>query len=246
MRAVIDFAMYVAVRQVVVIGSAVGREQTDLGRNGFAQEVPDGLAIGALDHAGDDVALALDGTDHDGFFVLRIAALFEVPVLVLAADEGFVHLDDAHELTEFLLRQPGADTVAHVVRGLVGAETHNPHDLEGANALFAGEHHVDNPEPVLEGLVGVLEDGADQDGEPIALGSASLALPVLGALQLVGASNAAARAIDHVRPPMLGQVDPAGGLVRESRLKLLDGHLVNALVFGHLPPLSILGPAYVG
>jgi hypothetical protein len=43
----------------------VGGEKAHLVRNGFVDERFEGRRIGAADHAGDDVALALDGSDDD-------------------------------------------------------------------------------------------------------------------------------------------------------------------------------------
>ena len=51
-------------------------------------------------------------------------------------------------------------------------------NLEGANALLAGEHQMNDPEPVPQRLVRVLEDRPGDDGEAIAVRRAFLALPV--------------------------------------------------------------------
>ena len=76
--------------------------------------------------------------------------------------------------------EPGADAMAHVPSGSVGAEAHHPLDLEGANSLLAGQHEVDDAEPVAKRLIGVLEDRAgDMREAVVGLGRRALvALPI--------------------------------------------------------------------
>ena len=101
-------------------------------------------------------------------------------VLRLAADERLVNLDDTHQLAEVLVRHPGPDAVAHVPGRPVGAEAHHAVYLKGANPLLAGQHQVDDAEPLAQRLIRVLEDRVDQDREPIAVvaRSARVAYPV--------------------------------------------------------------------
>ena len=124
--------------------------------------------VDVVDDARDDVALALDCADDrhlaraDAASPAALAALVLVPVLGLAADEGLVNLDDAHELAEILVGEAGADAMAHVPSGVVRAEAHHAMNLKGADALLAGQHQVDDAEPLAQRLIGVLEDRADQ------------------------------------------------------------------------------------
>ena len=82
-----------------------------------------------FDDAGNDVALALDCADDADLSRSRCRqlpplALVPMLVLVLPADVGFVNLDDASELVGLVFAEAGADAVAHVERGFVGAEAH--------------------------------------------------------------------------------------------------------------------------
>src|SRR5438046_3122551 len=101
-----------------------------------------------------------------------------VLILGLAADPCFVHFDDANQFAELFIAQCSSDLVAHQPSGFVGAETHIAHDLQRADALLAGQHQVNDAEPLAQRLVGVLEDRPDENREPIALWQAILALPV--------------------------------------------------------------------
>ena len=59
------------------------------------------------------------------------------------------------------------DAVAHIPSGLVGAEARDVHDLKRAHPLHAGQHQVDDTEPVTERLVLVLEDRPGDVGEAV-------------------------------------------------------------------------------
>jgi hypothetical protein len=221
--------------QRVVSAQVVSGKQAHLVRDGFANEAGQSLAVEPLYNPRNDVALALDcanDTDLAGAGPAR-AAIPLVPMLIagLSADVGFVNLDDAHELTKLLVLKRSADAVAHVPSGLVGAEAHVAVDLPGADAFLAGRHQVDDTEPLPQIDVCVLKNGPDKVREAV---SASLptvrALPaVFQGLEGVDVRAATARAIGTVRPAASHQVTVAGFLVRESRLKLSDGHLHDLL-----------------
>jgi hypothetical protein len=76
-----------------------------------------------------------------------------MPVLGFAADESFIHLNDAAQLIHVHLDKGNANAVAHIPSGLVGAETHRPHDLEGRNAFLAGEHRMGDAIQSRRGLL---------------------------------------------------------------------------------------------
>src|SRR5579862_2412907 len=106
----------------------IGRDQGHAIRDRLVHEAFQRLGVGRLDHLADHATLAGDGADDSdlaGRAAPALAALHPaanaaaVPVLGLAADVGFVHLDNAGELLEHRVLHRGADAVAHVPGGPV-------------------------------------------------------------------------------------------------------------------------------
>jgi hypothetical protein len=236
MRVVIDLFVRELFFQIVAIaGPRVGRQQANLVGNGLVDELEHGFRIDALENLGNYFALALNGA-HDLDLaptgIARAAApLIPMAVLVLAADVGFVNLDNAHEFLKFRVLESGADAVAHVPSRLVGAEAHVAVDLPGADTLLAGRHEVDDAEPLPQIDIRIFEDRADEVRKPIGAPLAAVgAFPaILHGLEGIDARRATARAIGPIRPALGDQVTVAGILVREGRLKLSDGHLHDLL-----------------
>jgi hypothetical protein len=219
--------------EVAVCGVFVGADHGDLGRHGFVDEALKRRVRSVLNDAGHDVTLTLYSAHNDLLFSSAIAgpvALGAVLVLPFAADEGLIDLHDPHELVETLIRQPGAHPVAHVMGGTIRAEAHDALDLESGDAFLARHHHVNDAEPLAEGLIGILEDGSGDVRETIALiGRASVALP----LEAHGRNGeyldrSAARAMNTIGPTMRDKIDRASVFVRKHLLKLGDCHLMNA------------------
>jgi hypothetical protein len=188
--------------------------------------------------AGDHVAATLNSADN-GELVSRaaLAVMLPVPVLTLATNLGFIHFDHAHKLAEILCSEAHADPVAHIPSGFVAAEAHGPMDLEGRNALFAGQHDVNDSEPVPEGFIGVLKDGPGDNAEAVigAGRAAHVAQPshlnrpvgLYGVVSTPGAPDANGPAMGH-------QISLASRLVRKCLFPLGDSHLVDALFgLGH-------------
>lgn len=231
--------------EMLVSDPLVGTEQTDFRGNGLANELGERRGLHILNHASDHVALSAYGTRDDNFTrtassAAAIPALALVSVLGFAADEGFVHFDDAHEFAEIFIRQPSPDAMAHIPSRAIGAGADHPMDLKRANALFAGQHEVDNPEPCFEGHICVLENRSDRDREPIAIRRTCPALPV-ERLVVRGVGNlriAATGTMDALGPPLGPQESLAGVIVGEKRLQLRDGHLRG--------DLSLLGAGHDG
>lgn len=171
------------------------------------------------------------------------AALVFVLVLEVAADEGFVYLNDAEQLQEFPILHRHADAMAHVPRGFVGAEAERAEDLQRADAFLARHHHMDDAEPILQRFVGVLEDGSDRHGEAIGrLVVAVVALPVKVFGAVLAGFKAAARAADNAsRPAVLGQIRAAGVFIREVLGELVGRQLVDSVV----RRLGILGHGWL-
>lgn len=154
-------------RQAAIDAAFVGCEQTNLGRNCLAHELFGVLLGNGLKDAGNDAALTAHRADDRDFGCRGVfaaaPALVPVLILVLATDVGFINLDNAAEFL-FRLDQCGADLVAHTPSGLVAAETHETHNLEGAHSLFAcqgcltvGRSCIKEPTMSLESLTQNLE-----------------------------------------------------------------------------------------
>jgi hypothetical protein len=214
-----------------ITGVLVRREQADFRRDGFTDEAIIGPSVGRGDHAGHYVPLAAYGAD-DGRLAragspTHTVALVPMPVLGLATDKRLVHFNDTHELLELFVLERGANAVAHIPSGFVAPETHDTVNLTGADALLGSQHHVDNPKPLAQIDVGVLENRADEVREAICATLAALrAFPLkFHCLERVDLLRAATRAIDAIRPALGYKVRIASSLVRERRFPLGDAHL---------------------
>lgn len=232
--AMMDDAERVFLLERAVAAPFIRTQQADLVRDDFAHERAEGCSVGAVHDTGDDVSLALHGSGDDGFTRAAgsahaaTSARSFVLVLGLAADEGFVHFNNADELAEVLILQGDSDLVAHQPRGFVGTEAHISLNLQGADTLLAGQHQVNNAEPFAQVFVGVLEDRADQHGEAVPLRGAVMALPMeRPAVEFVDVLMIAAWAVNTTGPAMIYEVGFAGFLVREHGLELGNGQLVD-------------------
>src|SRR6202453_967111 len=224
-------------RQPEVAAVLVRGDETHLVGNRLADEVPHRVHVGLAQHASHDVALTLNGTNDD---LLADAAgsddlLIPMPVPVLAADVGLINLDNAHQLAEVGINHRSADTHAHVMCGLVAAEPHHPMNLQGANALLAGQDQVDHLEPLTERLVGVLKHGASDNREAVTASLSALrALPRERAISYrrdLGIDAAWAR--HTIGPAPITEIRLAGVVIGERRLELGDGHLPSEPDFAH-------------
>jgi len=147
-------------------------------------------------------------------------------VLRLAAEEGFIDLDNSHELAETLVSQSSSDAATHIPSGRIRAETHVAVNLKGADPFLAGQHQVNDAKPLAKVDLRVLENRPHQHREPIVVaGNASIANPMEGAGMRLDLRIAATWAHDRFRPAMFGQVQLASLFVREDPLEIADGHL---------------------
>jgi hypothetical protein len=242
-RAVIDNAVRKFFAKVVIAPKGVGADQTDFVGNGFAHEIFKSDLIDLPDDAGDDIAFAPYRTD-DGSFEPVITAtagstfLIPMAIVVLAADVGFINLDNAAKLIHVLFDQGRADFVAHEPSGFDRTKTHVAPDLARTHALLAGEHQVRDLEPVAERLVGVLEDRPGNDRKPIAVLGALLALPMpLARRQVIDSGIATTRAVNALGPTPGLQIGLAGILVidGEHPVKLGGSQLMDGLRHGSIP-----------
>jgi hypothetical protein len=219
---VINHGMRKFFAKMLVANPLVGAEQADFVRHGFAHEGLKRRSANIDNNASHDVALAahsaddrrLAGTGAASSFAAT--ALVLVPVPGLAANEGFIDFNDTAELLD-IFHEGGSDLVAHEPSGFVRAKTHDALDLQCAHTFLADEHHVDNPKPVAQRLVGVLENGSGDVREPIGgIGSALAALPMPPHGRDFPANfSATTRATNTLRPAPVDQVAAAGTLIRE-------------------------------
>jgi len=206
--------------------------------NRFAHEGFKSTGFEVSDHAGDDVALAADGADDsrlartDTAGPFPAAALTNMPVLGLSTDKRLIDLDNPAKLLD-IFHQGDADLVAHFPSCPVGTKTHVAHDLQGAHALLANQHQVNDFVPVPQGLVAILEDCADCMGKPIAgraSGCTFGALPVpFARRQVIDGRIAATRTTDAFRPTAGNKIGPAMIFVWEHHLEFGGGKLWNRL-----------------
>jgi hypothetical protein len=166
-----------------------------------------------------------------------------VSVPRFAADKSFVHLDNASEFFKVPVSERRSDTVAHVPSGFVRTEAHEAMNLKRAHSLFAGQHQVNNAEPIFERLIRVLENCARNVRETIAgLRRAFVALPVPRiALQFCDTLSATARASNALRPSLADQIGAASLFVREMSVELGGGKLVNRLAGSHWSSPPVVG-----
>jgi hypothetical protein len=238
---VVDDAMRKFLIQLAIPNPLIGAEQTNLLRHSATYESCERASVNAADHAGNYLALALYSADNrrlarsDSTSPAAHAALIDMPVFGEPTDEGFVDLDNAHQLTEILACETRSHAMAHVPSGLIGAEAHHPVDLQRANPLLAGEHQMDYAEPVAERLISVLEDRPGDHAEAVALSGALVALPVEFHGERIDVLIATAGAADAFPPAVQDQVRLTGPLVREGFFPLSEGHLMDApeVILGH-------------
>jgi hypothetical protein len=232
----VNDSVRVFLAKVFVADPLVCDQQANFVRDGLVNESLQCGSADVLDHAGDDVTLALYRTNDDGFAGTNatraptLATLVDMFATGFATNESFVHFNDAAELFNVLDKR-STDLVAHEPSGFVGTKAHVAHDLQCAHALFARQHEVDDAEPVAEWLVRVLKDRPGDMGEPIAcLRSALVALPIPRLIrQLMRIGRATARAMDALGPTTADKVRATGVLIGEHVLKLGGGKLLDRL-----------------
>ena len=166
-----------------------------------------GGGIDAVDNARHDLTLALYRTDDwrfagtDAASSAATAALVPMPVLRLAADEGFINLDNTEQLAFGAVFHRDADAMAHVPSRLVRAGAEHSVDLQRRHTLFRVVHEERDLEPFNQRIFGVLENRFGDDGEPIAILVAALAEPMEGTgFDLPYLRVAATRARDAIGP----------------------------------------------
>src|SRR5205085_10004827 len=89
-----------------------------------------------------------------------------------AADVGLVGLDPAGQGLAIRADHGLAELVQPAPGGLVAAQAQLPLQLGGGDPALARGHQVDGEEPARQGGLGLLEDGAGEQGVLLAAGRA--------------------------------------------------------------------------
>ena len=113
-----------------------------------------------------DVSAALDSAGDPSLVALVSAAL----ALSLAADQGFVHFDDADQSVGPVsgsLPMASLYPVTEVPSGFVG-DAQDALELVGAHALLGLAHEVNGQEPLAERKVGIMHDRSGRHAELVA------------------------------------------------------------------------------
>ena len=239
--------------EMLVTNPLIGHEQADLVRYGLMNKFCERRGAHVLNDTRDNVTLTAHGSGDDCFAGPRTtsasapATLVFVSVLGQAADESFIDFDNTCELFKIPICQRGPNPVTHIPSSFVRAEAQETIDLKRAHSLLAGEHQVNDTEPILERLIRVLEDRAGDVGEAIGrIRRTCVALPMPRvAFQFRGGFGATTRAANALGPTLADKISAARFLIRERLVELRGGKLVNMLFGSHDPwSLSILGAGY--
>jgi hypothetical protein len=233
--AMLDSLVRVEILQIGIADIFVGRDEADLICDGLFDKQAKRVGCGVLNNLADNISLAryrsddrrLASVGQTTTVILR--ADVRMAILLLAAEERFVNLDNTHQLAKFLISQPSPQTMAHEPRRAVRARADHAMDLQGTDSFLAGQHQVQNLEPSQKRIIGILEDGARDDGEPIGrpFSRAALhALPRKGTrFASVNLVILATRAQHAVRPALRHQVCLAGRFIGKHPIKFHQSHL---------------------
>jgi len=225
-----DDFVRIEVPQIAVSAPFIRRDQANFVGDGLFNKQTQGVSGRVLDHLTDHVALTRDRADHgrlagmSGTATAILLTILPVPIFLFAADIGFVHFDDAHQLLELRVFHRGSQPMAHVPRRLVCTAPDLALNLECADALFAVQDLPENLEPSFERILGVLENRAADDAEAVVL--AGLAKPMeRPRFQDINFVAIATRALDDAISPAVIQHELFAGFVgREGFHQFAERH----------------------
>jgi hypothetical protein len=204
-------------RQAAIAGPAIGGHRRGLGDLG-GEEALEARGRGIGQHGQPEPAEAaaagfaasgLDGTGDQRLAGRTAAALARFR----AADMGLVSLDPLRQRLAVGSNHRPADLVQPSPGRLVAAEAHLPLQLGGGDPTLARGHQVDGEKPLGEAGLGLLEDGAGEQGMLLAAGHAFV--DDLGP-ERVGVGVVAAGAAETVRPACVEQIVTALRIGAES------------------------------
>jgi hypothetical protein len=168
--------------QEAITGVFVSGNQFNLVAHSLPDEAIQRCRVSALDYLADDVSLAANGSDDADliahFPATDMRTLLPMAVLVLAANEGFVHLDDAHQLRELRILHRGAQAMAHIPSGRIGRSNLSL-NLLGTDALLGIKHLPEHFKPDFERILRVLKNGSDVKREAISVAAPAFSIRAL-------------------------------------------------------------------
>jgi hypothetical protein len=233
-----------------ISGPLIGAKQADFVRDGFSYEGVKRCRQNVGDHASNHIALAADRADDRCFAGTDAArspaptALIPMLVLREATNESFIDFDDAPELVN-VLHQGGADLMAHGPSCLIRTETHIALNLQRADALLAGQHQMDNFEPIPQRFVRVLEDRPGNMRKAIRSAlTAFHALPFpFHCLKVENTFASTSWAADTARPPFADKIRATRVLIGKCFVELSGGQLMDRTLRRHGDVPLIIGEA---
>jgi hypothetical protein len=228
------FVLVTADTQVAIAGVVIGRDQINLIAHGLAHKTTECARICMLDHLADHVAFTGDRSDNRSFAAAESAlAAFLIPVaiLVFPAHVGLIYFDDTHKLLKVRVMHRGTQAMTHEPSRSIRAASDHSMNLECTDALFAGQHEVQNLEPDQKRIISILENRARDEREAIRMRTALVAFPSPRTLSLIYPLVVATWAFHAIRPTMLHQIALAGIFVWKEPIKLGEGHLPDKLWF---------------
>lgn len=195
----------------------IGRHKRDTLTDRIPHKVAQGHAVSILDDLADHVSLSGDCPD-DGYFIFSAtmigATLVCMAIAVFAPDVGLIDLHFSHELGKASILHGRSDAVAHIPGGSIRPTANDALNLKGTNPLLAAQHQVNDLEPRLQRVVGILKDRLRNHGKAVAVPSAAilaLADPVIRtALDRKHLGVLATWACHAIRPTTLLQESLAG------------------------------------
>jgi hypothetical protein len=236
----------------IVIGLVlIGRDQRHFLADGLAHEACESGGVRAAYYPANHIPFALDCADDSDFaiaYALTIglrafsiadlsAFLAVVAIAIFAADVSLVNFNDSHKLDKFRVFQASAKPHAHIPSGPIRASADHAVNLKRAHTFLAGQHEKHDFEPDQQWIFGFLENGSGCEREAVgrtAILAALFALPVpeTRSLARINVLVIAAGATHAIGPTPIGQIGPAGFLIRKQQVELLQGHLADYARFG--------------
>jgi hypothetical protein len=178
-RFVIHGLMPVGLAQIAIAAAFIRSDQTDAIRDNISNEGAERVGGSIFDDLADQIAFTRNRADDGGFAGMGSAAaaifLAHLPMSVslLAADIGFVHFDDPHQLLEIWIVHRSAQTMAHIPSRLVGLASDLPLNLECADAFLGIEHLPEHFKPNLERVLCILENCSRRERESVGVALAA-------------------------------------------------------------------------
>jgi hypothetical protein len=177
---VIDRLVPKSAAKAAIARILVSSYEFNLFTDGLANESFQRLSSCIFDNLTNDVAFATDCSDYADLAGTEAAGseVFAFAVMAIPffpANEGFVHLYDAHKLLKFRVLHGGAQPVAEIPSSMEGrrfAKEH-PSDLPRGNALLTLKHRIQDLKPRQQWNFRVLKDGSGSHRKAISISTSA-------------------------------------------------------------------------